>query len=225
MINYSKQADVMSWTNGTGSAVTSGSVVRVGSGIFGIAIADIANGATGALQLTGQVTLPKATGVAFAAGDPLYWNGTACNKVGTNPRIGTAVNAQISSATTCTVLLSPVIGGDVLSGQAEVVQFKFATGSGNASPHTLVDAAWPFKAEIVDVVVQCTATLSGGTVQLDNGTTAITNAIAAATADAVTRAGSIAQATKTLDVGATLRVLKNATGDSAVIYVTARKVP
>ena len=225
MKNYSKQADVLTWLNNTGSAVASGAVVRVGAGLFGIAVTDIANGATGALQLTGQVILLKATGVVFAAGDPLFWSGTNCNKIGTNPRIGTAVAAEIAGATTCTVLLQPTILGDALSGQAEVVQFKFTTTGSNASPHVLVDAAFPFKAEIVDVTVQCTATVSDGTVQLDDGTTAITDAIIAATANAVTRAGTIAQATKTINAGGTLRAVKHATANAAVIYVTVRKVP
>lgn len=226
MINFNKSAEVLDWTNGTGSTVTSGSVVVAGR-LVGIAVADIANGAVGAVQLTGQFTLPKAASLAISVGDAVYWSGTAVTKTATDTRIGTAVKAALSSAATVQVLLDSQTSSAVELGSLASDHFtlKITTTGSNASPHVIYNANFPAKAELVDVVVQATATVSGGTVQLDNGTTGITNAIACATADAVTRAGTIAQATKSLAAGATLRVVKNATADSGIIYATFRRVP
>lgn len=59
-----------------GSNITSGSVVKIGQ-ILGIALADIASGATGSVQITGVFECPKVTGAVIAAGESLTWDVSA----------------------------------------------------------------------------------------------------------------------------------------------------
>lgn len=76
MKNFKSNGLLMVWTNDTGVAVTSGSVVAVGS-IIGVAEHDIAIGTTGNLVTDGVVELPKATGVAMAQGEEIIWDASA----------------------------------------------------------------------------------------------------------------------------------------------------
>lgn len=57
------------------AAVTSGQVVLIGTRI-GVAMADIAANATGALRVTGCFDLPKKAGDAPSQGAALYWDNT-----------------------------------------------------------------------------------------------------------------------------------------------------
>lgn len=74
--NYIKEGEVITWTNGTGSAVAAGAVVAIGQ-ILGVALVDIANGASGAVQLEGVFTAPKVSGAVIAAGESLVWDVSA----------------------------------------------------------------------------------------------------------------------------------------------------
>jgi len=73
--------------------------------------------------------------------------------------------------------------------------------------------------DIVDVSVHCAATNSNGTAQLRRGTTAITNAIACATANAIASAGTVAAAEISLNAGQTYNVKTNATGDKGFMTI------
>ena len=73
--NHVQAGDVMTWTNGTGSAVTSGSVVVVGDRI-GVALVDIADGKSGEVATEEVYNLPKNT-AAMAQGKKCYWDATA----------------------------------------------------------------------------------------------------------------------------------------------------
>lgn len=59
---------------------------------------------------------------------------------------------------------------------------------------------------IVDVIVVATATVGGGTLQVGDGTVAITDAIACATTDAIDRAATIDSTYSTLGPGRTIEV-------------------
>lgn len=59
-----------------GADITSGSIVVMGQ-ILGIALADIANGATGAVQIDGVFEVPKVTGAVFSQGESLTWDASA----------------------------------------------------------------------------------------------------------------------------------------------------
>ncbi len=56
-----------------GADITSGSVVRIGQ-ILGVALTDIANGATGPVQIEGVFEVPKVTAAVFAQGESLTWD-------------------------------------------------------------------------------------------------------------------------------------------------------
>lgn len=117
----------MTWTNGTGSAVASGAVVVVGT-LVGIALGDIANGATGELALAEVWTVAKDTSVAIAQGAPVYWNGTgATSSADGNVPMGHAFAAALQAAATMQVRLdssrypSPVIADPGNAGAIPVV--------------------------------------------------------------------------------------------------------
>src|SRR5690606_36459475 len=63
------------WTNGTGSTVTSGSLLRV-NGRLCMAHVDIANGESGTVLVEGEFALVKGTGYTLAVGDALTYDGT-----------------------------------------------------------------------------------------------------------------------------------------------------
>ena len=85
--NYIQPGEVMDYA--AASAVSSGDVVQIGQR-FGVALVDIAAGATGAVQVTGVFELPKDTTVSFSQGDLAYWDSAAGNvdDTNTNPLIG-----------------------------------------------------------------------------------------------------------------------------------------
>lgn len=70
--NYVQEGKVIEWTNG-GTAVSSGDVVVVGQ-ILGVALVDIANGASGAVQIGGAFTCPKVTAAVISQGESLTWD-------------------------------------------------------------------------------------------------------------------------------------------------------
>lgn len=71
--NFQQPGDVITWTNGTGSAVVSGQVVRVGN-ILGVALVDIASTASGSVALSGVFTVPKVSAAVIAQGESLTWD-------------------------------------------------------------------------------------------------------------------------------------------------------
>lgn len=74
--NYIQPGEVIDWVNGTGSAKTSGSVIAMGQ-TLGVALVDIANGATGSVQIQGVFEVPKVSGAVIAAGESLVWDVSA----------------------------------------------------------------------------------------------------------------------------------------------------
>ncbi len=72
---------------------------------------------------------------------------------------------------------------------------------------------------IVDVIVLATATSAGGTLQVGDGTVPITDAIACATADAVSRAATIDGTYATLGAGRTIEVTANGAADRGEVVI------
>jgi predicted RecA/RadA family phage recombinase len=106
MQNFVQPGEKITYTNGTGSAITSGSPVVIGS-LVGVAMGDIADGATGEVLLEGVVELTKTTPLAIAQGDEVFWS-TSTNKVtktATDKPLGTAHAAAGSSDTSAQVKL------------------------------------------------------------------------------------------------------------------------
>lgn len=74
--NFVQEGHVIDWTNGTGSAVASGQVVRIGQ-ILGVALVAIAAGAVGAVSRRGVYTVPKVSAAVIAMGESLTWDASA----------------------------------------------------------------------------------------------------------------------------------------------------
>lgn len=74
--NFVQEGASLEWTNGTGAAVSSGDVVKVGAQI-GIAATDIANGATGTVYMEGVFTVPKVSAAVIAQGESVIWDTSA----------------------------------------------------------------------------------------------------------------------------------------------------
>jgi len=105
MKNYVQEGKTITVT--APAAVTSGQYVVVGA-IRGVAAFDAAQGEPVELATEGVFTLPKVAADNIAAGDLLYWTGTACTKVpgsGSKPLVGVAVKAAGNGVATVNVKL------------------------------------------------------------------------------------------------------------------------
>jgi predicted RecA/RadA family phage recombinase len=74
--NYIQEGDVLDHI--AAAAIGSGDVVLMGKRI-GVAVADIASGATGSVAVEGVFNLPKVVTQAPAQGALLYWDAAASN--------------------------------------------------------------------------------------------------------------------------------------------------
>jgi predicted RecA/RadA family phage recombinase len=100
------------FTNGGGSTITSGSVVKA-SHTLGISVTDVPAGGTGTLLISGRYTAPKVSGAVFAAGEKLLWDASAgaFDDSAATPASGDVMGAAIAAAagtsgqTTCEVIL------------------------------------------------------------------------------------------------------------------------
>lgn len=91
-------------------AVTSGQGALVGA-TFGVAMTDLASGATGAFTVSGAFTLTKATGASTggAQGARAYWNNTSRNVTAvstSNTLIGVFLSTCADGDATCAVRLN-----------------------------------------------------------------------------------------------------------------------
>jgi len=107
--------NVIQWTNGSGSDVAAGGVAIV-KHCVGVALVDIANGATGAVALDGVFSgIPKVTAAVFVQGEKLIWDTSAgkFDDSSATPATGDITGACVawvagtSSDTTCTIKLTP----------------------------------------------------------------------------------------------------------------------
>ena len=96
----------MPYTN-SGSAITKGTVVEF-TGMVGIALGDIATGATGELAITGVWTVAKEAPLVITQGDQVWWDATNNNvdKTNTNIPCGIAAASAGSAAAAALVLLN-----------------------------------------------------------------------------------------------------------------------
>jgi predicted RecA/RadA family phage recombinase len=114
--------EVYQWTNGTGSAVASGAVVKVGvtgQAWLGIALEDIANGATGSVGYNCIATVAKVSAAVWGAGEFVIWDESAdafddnaatpaSGDVSTNAAV--AVNAGANLETTASIRFTGIPG-------------------------------------------------------------------------------------------------------------------
>ena len=106
--NYVQEGDVLTLT--APYTVISGAGAKVGN-IFGVALGDVASGATGEFMLEGVFDLLAVTADVAAVGDRIYWDDAAkkatIDVTGTD-QIGVAVRAKTSSDTTVRVRLDGI---------------------------------------------------------------------------------------------------------------------
>lgn len=95
-------------------------------------------------------------------------------------------------------------------------------GAGNPVAIYTTDA--PFAFRVIGYSVLCTGANGGGTATLENGTTAITDAVACATDTNLTYAATIDDAQHEVAAGGSMRITKNAAGDTGIAYVTIVKI-
>ncbi len=104
--NHVQKGAVMPWTNGTGAAVSSGDPVAVGD-MVGVALGDIADGASGQLAVSEVFTLPKLAAGAIAQGASVYLSAAGeISTTNTDTPAGKAFAAAADGATTIQVLLN-----------------------------------------------------------------------------------------------------------------------
>lgn len=72
--NFVQDGEVIQYT--AGSNISSGAVVKIGN-ILGVALTDIANGATGAVAISGVFDVPKVSAAVIAQGESLTWDVSA----------------------------------------------------------------------------------------------------------------------------------------------------
>ena len=72
--NAVQAGNVIDYT--AGANISAGDVVVIGN-IIGVAINDIANGATGSVATRGVFTVPKVSGAVIAQGESLVWDVSA----------------------------------------------------------------------------------------------------------------------------------------------------
>ena len=113
--NYQQKGDRIVWTNATGSAVVSGQLVKIGN-ILGVALVDIANGASGDVAIEGVFSgVPKVSAAVFAQGEKLIWDVSAAkfDDSSATPATGDVTGGAIAfvagadAETTCTIKLTP----------------------------------------------------------------------------------------------------------------------
>jgi predicted RecA/RadA family phage recombinase len=118
MENYVDDGTTVNYTNGGGTTIASGTLIKM-SHCLGVALVDIAAGATGAVKIKGKVTAPKVSAAVFAVGEKLVFDISANSGVGAfddsaaSPATGDVTGGAIAAVaganteTTCTVILTP----------------------------------------------------------------------------------------------------------------------
>ena len=137
MNNYLQPGEVVQYT--AGADIASGAVVPLTSRC-GIALGDIANGATGSVALAGVYTVGKTTGQTWSIGQALYYvSGTAklSTSASGNTPAGYAFAAAASDATTGELLL----GGSALLAVQAANQAALAGTLTGTTDGTLADVA------------------------------------------------------------------------------------
>ena len=80
--NAVQAGNVIDYT--AGANISAGDVVVIGN-IIGVAINDIANGATGSVATRGVFTVPKVSGAVIAQGESLVWTCQPASSTTTRP--------------------------------------------------------------------------------------------------------------------------------------------
>jgi len=117
MDNFVQPGETLDYTNGSGSTITAGSAVVIGAQI-GVAIADIADGASGPVAMEGVYTLPKVSAAVIGQGEDVAFDVSAAafDDNAMTPAAGditgacTAWEAAGNGATTVVVKINTGVG-------------------------------------------------------------------------------------------------------------------
>ncbi len=88
----------------------------------------------------------------------------------------------------------------------------------------IFNANAPFKFKIIDAWVECTTANASGDALIDDGTTAITDAMTMAVDKVIARAGTIDDAKSTIAKDGTLRVVTNGASDRGLVSILAKRI-
>jgi predicted RecA/RadA family phage recombinase len=95
-----------------GAAVASGVGYLFGTGLFGVAQADVASGVPGEFRTEGVIEIGKTSALAISVGDRLFWDATnkVVNKTATAQQcVGIAVEAAANPSATVKMKLGPYV--------------------------------------------------------------------------------------------------------------------
>lgn len=114
---YKQEGKVLQYT--ASADITAGTVLKIGN-ILGVALTDIANGATGPVAIEGVFSAPKVAAAVIAKGESLVWDVSASSGAGafddnaatpaTGDVSGAAAFAWEGAAATTTTLLVKFTG-------------------------------------------------------------------------------------------------------------------
>lgn len=114
---YKQEGKVIQYT--AGADIAAGKVLKIGN-ILGVALADIANGATGPVAIEGVFAAPKVAAAVIAQGESLTWDVSAASGAGefddnaavaaTGDVTGAAAFAFAGAAATTTTVLVKFTG-------------------------------------------------------------------------------------------------------------------
>lgn len=128
MKNFIHEGRRATWTNGTGSAVASGSPVIVNGRAF-VACVDIADTASGAVASHGVFQFPKETGKTFAQFADVYWDAVA-GKVTSDKDLGAATPAAVAGNTGSSGTIASVAVGAAKAGVYHVICIEPGSNAG-----------------------------------------------------------------------------------------------
>lgn len=106
---YWQRGESLDYTNGSGSKITAGTIILL-TDMVGVAGADIPDGATGSVEVTGVFIAPKeyaASGKALTIGQAVVWDDTnGYFKAATTTVHGHVVKAALTTDETCYVKIN-----------------------------------------------------------------------------------------------------------------------
>lgn len=106
--NFVQSGDTLVLTNTGATTIRSGTAVKVGPKVVGVALVDIPAGGAGAAAVEGVFRLPKVSADAIAQGDDLYLtaDGTVTKTATNNTPAGYAFEAAPAGSTTVAVKIN-----------------------------------------------------------------------------------------------------------------------
>lgn len=110
MKTYVKKGDVLTLTPNV--AVASGIGFLFGTGLFGVAVNDVAANAPGEFLTEGVITIGKTSALAISIGDRVYWDATnkVVNKTATAQQcVGIAVSDAANPSATVDIKLGAYV--------------------------------------------------------------------------------------------------------------------